>query len=124
VPELGTAAEPDWSDAIAANAATLAQLGLLGLVALGLGLFVLRPMLARTPPAAALPPPQPPPAPALLEGPDALEAAARAQAILDPGPESQARLAQLREALSQRAEESTHLIRSWLDMREPGEDPV
>ncbi len=119
-PALGTLVETNAAGFLVRNAMTLIQMGVLGVVALLLGLFVLRPMLTATP-AVALPPP----APDLVGSEGELAAAFEAAGELLPAnPEATQRLMSLREVITERAEESTILLRSWLETREPGEDPA
>ncbi|QDL94757.1 flagellar M-ring protein FliF (plasmid) [Paroceanicella profunda] len=122
-PVLGTRAEAGVFDLFAVNAMTLIQLGVLAGVALLLGLFVLRPMLAAPPVALTQADGD-----ALEDGqgminPEELAASLEAaQQVLGPTPESEARLLTLREAIAERSEEATLLLRNWLETREPGED--
>jgi len=120
-PELGTVAEPGLGARLALNAMTLIQLGVLALVALVLGLFVLRPLLR----AAPAPDPDAGPedeieaaAPGLLEGSEDIAAASMeaSQEILEPASaESERRRMKLREAVESRAEESVEVLRNWLE---------
>lgn len=127
-PVLGTVAETGFGDLLAVNAMTLIQLGVLAVVALVLGLFVLRPMLSAAPPVA-LPGPGDLPADAagtaLLAGPGGLEATIEAAGeLLEANPETVARLSGLRETISQRTEEAAVLLKSWLETEQPGEEPA
>jgi flagellar M-ring protein FliF len=132
VPVLGTEAVSGGLLALlSVNAMTLVQLGVLALVALLLGLFVLRPMLAPPAPAGTAAPAEiagqltGPDGQPLLAAPDAptlAETIAAAQEILEPTPESTLRLISLREAISDKTEESVTLLRAWLETPDPGED--
>lgn len=131
-PVLGTEVEAGFMDLLALNAMTLIQLGVLALVALALGLFVLRPMLAG-PTAAAASLPEPGQEGALLDaegrliagpgapggpgGPGGIDASLEAaQEILDPAtPETLPRMLRLREAIADKTDESTYLLKAWLE---------
>lgn len=79
---------------------TLVRVGILGLVALALGLFVLRPALLR------------PPAPE----PELLPPADPRQALAAPGPGGQAEaVARLRELIALRQAETARILESWVD---------
>lgn len=118
LPDAGTAAVSGAGDFFAANAMTLIQLGVLSLVALALGFFVLKPMMAGGPGGAAE---------AEIAGPDgqlrlgadplgsverSIEAAGE---LIDAQNVAVDRLAALRDAVSERPEDSAFLLRSWLE---------
>lgn len=126
-PVLGTRVESGIFDLFAMNAMTLIQLGVLAAVVLLLGLFVLRPML--TAPQVALPGAEPgedADEEGVIEGLAAEELAASLEAAQEMIPaemaEAEARMITLREAISERAEEATALLRVWIETREAGED--
>jgi flagellar M-ring protein FliF len=109
---------------------TLVQLAVLALVALVLGLFVVRPVLTSraTPVAASLPAPQPAAGPVLtgvIEDDGAfperpiLARGARRGAAAEAGeagpPEIDDPVARLRRLISERQEESVEILKSWMD---------
>ena len=98
---------------LAANLLTIIQLAVLALVILALAIFVVRPVLARPAPSAIAPM-----RPASESGGTAqLPASPAAPAALEdhssPDP-----LEQLRNAMNERAEDSTRLLRSWIETPE------
>ncbi|MEM8741698.1 MAG: flagellar basal-body MS-ring/collar protein FliF [Pseudomonadota bacterium] len=131
-PDLGPAVEPGFADLLALNAMTLIQLGVLALVALALGLFVLRPMLAGgavSPARDGLPAPLDQAAPGVdgtLNGPDGTALAGAdpglgasleaAQEIIAPeGHDSLPHMLLLRGVIQDKPEETADLLRSWLE---------
>lgn len=121
VAETGTLAEAGMFDFLAVNAASIIQTAILGIVALVLGLFVLRPLLVG--------------APAELEGasaaggPDGMllpeDAANMLGEIeinpeaLDDGPKENPNLDRLKSTITERAEDSSALLQSWLEDSAP-----
>lgn len=104
---------------LASNLMTLVQLGILALVALILGLFVIRPVLTRPAPLS-LPPNAPENGEAARLTYDAPAYDAPAQTALEtlPPPDP---MAQLRAAMAERSEDSTRLLRSWIEAPESEE---
>ncbi|MEX0969310.1 MAG: flagellar basal-body MS-ring/collar protein FliF [Paracoccaceae bacterium] len=98
---------------LAANILTIIQLAVLALVILALAIFVVRPVLARPSPTAIAPMRTPPDAadPAQLPYPSDAPAALEDHSTPDP-------LDQLRNAMNERADESTRLLRSWIESPE------
>lgn len=103
------------------NLMSLIQLGVLSLVVLALGLFVIKPLLANQP---ALPPLAPDEGPenssasaaqGLLPSPDSA-----AQLALAPGAPSAAEL--LRTAISERSTETNRLLQNWIDTATEAEE--
>tara|TARA_B100002003_G_scaffold217648_1_gene218012 strand:- start:99 stop:1703 length:1605 start_codon:yes stop_codon:yes gene_type:complete len=119
--ELGTSASASGAaDFLAANAMTLIQLGALSLVALLLGLFVLRPMVtrriedARTLELEALP-----------DGDartQAEAALALAGEVIDPGQITADRLRSLRDLTGERKDDAAALLGLWLEQGEPARE--
>ncbi|MEO1000299.1 MAG: flagellar basal-body MS-ring/collar protein FliF [Pseudomonadota bacterium] len=107
------------------HAMTLAQVGILALVALGLAAFVLRPLLAARPEVPALEQEILGEAPA-LSGPelDFDEGFNFAANIVTPEDAEPGRLDMLREMIAERSEDSATLLRSWLDTSEYSEEPT
>lgn len=99
---------------LAANAMTLIQLAVLSLVALLLGLFVLRPVLTRRPePDEQL---TLDPAPEALAGPDGVERSLEAAGeVIDSRGVAAERLEALRAAAAERQEDTSALISAWLE---------
>lgn len=138
-PEAGTLVEA--AEAAAIDPMRLAQLGVLAAVALALGLFVLRPILAPGRPAAPAAPaglPAPPRAlpsaaaggqaavlepeieegaPRVLPSAPAELAAARARAAAEPPVEADP-VARLRRLIAERQAETVEILRSWMEERE------
>ncbi|UPH71811.1 flagellar M-ring protein FliF [Abyssibius alkaniclasticus] len=98
---------------LAANLLTIIQLAVLALVILALAIFVVRPVLARPAPAAIAPmrPAAEPGDMAQLPASPAAPAALEDHSSPDP-------LEQLRNAMNERAEDSTRLLRSWIETPE------
>ncbi|MDP7151064.1 MAG: flagellar basal-body MS-ring/collar protein FliF [Paracoccaceae bacterium] len=91
---------------------SLARLGLLGLVALGLGIFVLRPILTRPPIEAA---PQPPALTGTIEPGDLPENALPESDPAElPGPARPDPMERFRELIGERQDESIQVLQSWL----------
>jgi flagellar M-ring protein FliF len=111
VPEAGTLAEASILDSLVANGGALARLALLGALALGLGLFVIRPILTAPPPAIALPAP----------GGDTIDGAATTVigALAGPGsvaPEDPVDPVQeLRRLIADRQKETVAVLRHWIE---------
>lgn len=120
-PAAGTEASAGAGDFLAANAMTLVQLGVLSLVALILGLFVLRPMLIRRAEEAAMLEEAQAPAPGALEAPeDGLEQSlAAAGEMIDARGVAAERLESLREAVAERQADTASLLGGWLEDGEP-----
>lgn len=118
--EIGGEATAGAGGFFAANAMTLIQLGVLSLVVLALGLFVLRPMMQAEPAAASA---------GELVGPDgivlgpaslgsverSIEAAGE---LIDADGVGVDQLTALRDAVQERPEDSAFLLRSWLESDE------
>ncbi|MFV0474796.1 MAG: flagellar basal-body MS-ring/collar protein FliF [Pikeienuella sp.] len=114
-PALGTAAESGFVDLIAANAMSLIQIATLAIVALMLGLFVVRPVLSVSGPA---PVGDEPP---LLGGVDPGEALAIPSGdMIDAEALGVDRRALLESAVAEKPEEAARLLGHWLD-DEPAE---
>ena len=115
--DVGVLAVSDPLDFLSANAMSLIQLTVLGLVVLALGLFVLRPIMTTAPPPLIAPP----------EDDDGrLSALAEAQdAMLIEGAADgapQTSMQRLRSAVVDRSEESQLLLRNWLEVNETEEE--
>lgn len=122
--ELGTAAGASGAmDFIAANAMTLIQLGALSLVALLLGLFVLRPMITRriedaeTLDLAALPP-------GAGSAESAEAAVALAGEVIDAGHIAADRVRALRDLAGERKEDAAALLGLWLEQGDAVREPA
>ena len=117
--EAGAVADAGAGDFFAANAMTLIQLAVLALVTLALGLFVLKPALARPPSEAELEGEAEElaalGAPALGSVERSIEAAGE---LIDAEGVSVDKLAALRDAVNERPEDSAFLLRSWLESDE------
>jgi len=114
--EVGTAATPSPFAGVAANSMTLIQTGVLALVILGLGMFVVRPILT-SPALTALP------------GPDPLDGAFPAMeddlqfAIAGPDDPlsegfSNDPVSQLRQIIAERQGETVDVLRNWIETSE------
>jgi flagellar M-ring protein FliF len=114
--EVGTAATPSPFAGVAANSITLIQTGVLALVILGLGMFVVRPILT-SPALTALP------------GPDPLDGAFPAMeddlqfAIAGPDDPlsegfSNDPVSQLRQIIAERQGETVDVLRNWIETSE------
>lgn len=123
LPETAAPAAPGLVERLAAEAGILAQIAVLGLVALALGLFVLRPMLAPPPAAVALPLPDEE-APQLAPPAEVAAALEAAGDLLEEGAGELPRLATLRESIAARGAEAAELLRSWLEAPDQGEEPA
>lgn len=121
--ELGTEASPGWIDRLALDASRLIQIGVLALVALLLGLFVVRPVLTRS---GALPQLAPPEGDtdAALTGevtdddftlPDLPIVSGFDSALPGLGGDGSDPVARLRGLIGERQEETVEILRSWLD---------
>lgn len=111
----GTVAENSVFAGLAANTPMLLQTGLLALVVLGLGMFVVRPILTAEPKHLLSAPEI-----ARLDDPDqskreALNAEGSGQTILLGEHASDDPVAQLRKIISERQEESIEVLRNWID---------
>jgi len=106
---------------LATNLLTLIQLGVLALVILALALFVVRPVLARPAPATIAP---------MLDGDESDGRVARLGYNTEGGTKGGPRviedysapdpMEQLRAAMTERSEDSTRLLRSWIETPESG----
>jgi flagellar M-ring protein FliF len=125
LPDAGVLAEREAGGWLAAQAARLAQIGVLGAIVVALILFVLRPMLSR----------RPEPALAELTGPRELasEAAARRRRppalgsdgeILDLPPASMTKVDRLREVIASRSDDSAAVLRAWIESPEARKEPA
>lgn len=114
----GVAAESSPLDFLSANAMSLIQLTVLGLVVLALGLFVLRPIMTTAPPPLIAPPREP--ENAAIEGIAEAQEAVLIGSANDDGVQSS--LNRLREAVNDRSEESQLLLRNWLESGDAGEE--
>ncbi|MCR9127390.1 MAG: flagellar basal-body MS-ring/collar protein FliF [Rhodobacteraceae bacterium] len=132
---LGTPASQSFLDGFSFDPMALVQMAVLALVTLILGLFVVRPILAKAPEGTPFEPAALPPGPRTVEaGPDAPEMAALTGEIadsgdagfgdgLDMGVADFASLAsadadpveRLRHLIGQRQEETVEILRSWLE---------
>ncbi|WP_218133387.1 flagellar basal-body MS-ring/collar protein FliF [Albimonas donghaensis] len=119
-PDLGTEAVSGAGDFLAANAMSLIQLGVLSAVALLLGLFVLRPMLARQAEDADLL--------ELQAGGEALagseglaDSIALAGEVIDARGVAAERIDALRGAVLERPDDTAALLGEWLSMDETRE---
>lgn len=130
---LGTAAESSLLAGVNLDAMTLAQMTILGLVAVALGLFVVRPLITRAPTEAAggstiqLPRPVDDPTTGdALTGliddgaePDAVNTPDRTVLLPTPAGQTQGEAVErLRALISDRQEETVEILRSWLDDKE------
>ena len=136
---LGTAAEPTLWQSLRLDLMSLIQMAVLALVALVLGLFVVRPLFSRAaaaPPAElALPPAAPatgarPQAETALTGeidfdapdmpgaPDPAALPDQGGGLVVPQPPAQDPVERLRTMIGERQEETVEILRSWLEDRE------
>lgn len=130
LPTQGSEAGHSLIPAFALDVMTLVQLGVLAIVTLVLGLFVLRPILtARAPRAMALAPPAPAlpaaaPGPALTGEIEDGDFTARDLSLADRSPASGSRapeseladpVARLRRLISERREETVEILKGWMD---------
>ena len=124
-PDHGALVERAGSGWLAANAARLAQIGVLGAVVLALILFVLRPLAAGRPAATiaelAGPRDLPPETLRALGGP---EAVAGHGALLDLPPASQTKIDRLRELIASRGDDSAAVLRAWIEAPDPRKEPA
>ena len=120
--DRGTVAEAGIMDFLSVNAMSIIQLLTLGLVALMLGLFVVRPILNVDPPAPLLDVDDP--EAQNLDGTTSTVDASIAQAgeVIDATAVDETRLDDLRDAVLEQPEESVRLLRGWLDMPEEEQD--
>lgn len=116
--ENGTIVEASLLDGLAANAANFVQIAILALVVLGLGLFVVRPILASQP-LAALPGPE-----EFNFSEDGVMMAQSEQLGLS-APDGPAQIAldndpvnQLRQLISERQDETVEVLRNWIETSE------
>ena len=128
---LGTAATTSLMSQILKNPIALIQMAVLGGVALILGLFVLRPLLARKPlstdqrlaaPVAIKPPEPQVTSPSALTGEvdpagPSLESAAPLPALANPAASGDP-VDRLRTLISDRQEETVEILRGWLEDKE------
>ncbi|MEM0922370.1 MAG: flagellar basal-body MS-ring/collar protein FliF [Pseudomonadota bacterium] len=112
--EQGSLAEAGFMDFLSVNAMSIIQLVTLALVALMLGLFVIRPILNVDPPAPELGVDGDP---TLIDGTASTIDASIAQAgeVIDAETVDEDRLSNLREAVLDQPEEAVRLLRNWLD---------
>lgn len=117
LPEQGSLAERSGRDWIADNAARFVQIGMLGAIVLALMLFVVRPMVSRRP-AEPLPQLTGRPGP----GSDGaalgvVEAAGATQGdiFVNGPPPAVSKIDRLREVIGNRTEESSQILRSWIE---------
>lgn len=126
----GVAASSGVMQFLSRNAMSIAQMVFLGLVALALGLFVVKPVLASGPAPNLMQPASPhalgaadeiaaAPELSAIDGEPASDAAAITP---DPSDRPADRLTQLRDLFSDRNEESTSLLRNWLEHRDADEE--
>ncbi|MEM8700145.1 MAG: hypothetical protein AAGF44_13305, partial [Pseudomonadota bacterium] len=103
-----------FMDFLSVNAMSIIQLVTLALVALMLGLFVIRPILNVDPPAPELGVDGDP---TLIDGTASTIDASIAQAgeVIDAETVDEDRLSNLREAVLDQPEEAVRLLRNWLD---------
>lgn len=106
-PQEGVLVEAGFSNFLARNGMMLIQVGVLGMVALGLIMFVLRPLLMKAGDLQTLP--ELPPLPA-LEAPDF--GFPQRDAMESEPPD---RLSILRDAFDGQKEQSAHVLRAWLE---------
>jgi len=115
LPDAGTLATASIFAGLFANSTSLMQSGLLAMVILGLGMFVVRPILLAGPqPEQTLPQLASTLAPADFDQPleiSAPEKAPNPEPVLDP-------VAQLRQIISERQEESIEVLQNWIDADE------
>lgn len=118
---MGTAASSGLMTFLAANAMNLVQLIVFAIVALVMGLFVLKPMFA-TP---GLPPdglPLGTAGEAISGEIDPVDQSGNPAALIDVTAEDESQLEELRNTISSRSEESSQLLRQWIETPEPGEE--
>jgi flagellar M-ring protein FliF len=119
--EQGVLAERPADGFLTRHGGVLAQVGVLGLVVMALIFFVLRPMLSRR---------EPEPLAALGAPDDRVAAGAQATAAIEAGGEilelpatAVSKIDRLREVIAERSEESTTVLRNWIEapdrVREP-----
>ncbi|GIX15506.1 MAG: flagellar M-ring protein [Paracoccaceae bacterium] len=123
-PELGTAAAPGLTDRLGLDPMTLIQLGVLAAVALALGFFVLRPLLAPPRQEIVTEGGEDAPEAGLLTPPETLESSLEAaRSVVAPETaDTLPRMALLREVISDRPEEATAVLRAWLEGDVPEEE--
>jgi len=124
-PEQGTLAEAGggW---LAANGASLVQMGVLGAIVLALVFFVLRPMLAgRAGGLAEIAAPGvlPPETLRALGGPEAIAGPGQGE-ILDVPPSTVTKIERLREVIASRSEDSAAVLRAWIESPDPRKEPA
>ncbi len=119
-PEAGALAERSGSGFLAANGASLAQLGVLGAIVLALIFFVLRPMTSRRPLLEL----------AELAGPRAFAAEPRRQPqlaggdLLDLPAQTVNKIERLRDVIASRGEDSAAVLRSWIESPDTRREPA
>ncbi len=111
-PVEGTLAEGSIFDLFAVNVIKLLQLSVLGLVVLVLGLFVVRPVLSSTNPQQLLPAPTIPAIPSPQEVKHLPDMASESKQSEDP-------VTSLRGLVSERSEDSSKVIKGWIDAQQP-----
>jgi len=112
-PEAGTLATASIFAGFAANAMMFVQSGLLALVILGLGMFVVRPILTQPPPVAL-----PGPVDSLAElGSDAPGGDLQF-AIAGPDDTPTDPVSQLRQIIAERQDETVEVLRNWIETSE------
>ena len=119
-PEAGALAERSGSGFLAANGASLAQLGVLGAIVLALIFFVLRPMTSRRPLLEL----------AELAGPREFAAEPRRQPqlaggdLLDLPAQTVNKIERLRDVIASRGEDSAAVLRSWIEIPDTRKEPA
>ncbi|MEM7508268.1 MAG: flagellar basal-body MS-ring/collar protein FliF [Pseudomonadota bacterium] len=126
--EQGTVAEAGFMDFVSVNLMSIIQLVTLGLVALMLGLFVVRPILNVDPPPPLIDPLDQAVgadgAPG-LQGPATVgDSIAAAGEVIDAEAVGEDQLGLLRDAVSDQPDETIRLLRSWLDAPEEEAQPT
>ena len=118
---MGTPATSGVMTFLALNAMNLVQIVVLAVVALIMGLFVLRPMFA-TPPALPEPESDAARGEAMDGEIDPTDSPEGATPMIEVTPGNESRLEELRSTIAARGEESSQLLRKWIETPEPGEE--
>ncbi len=108
-PDLGTLAESSAFDLFAVNGMKLIQLVVLGIIAIALGMFVVRPVLSSASPVVHLPGPVPLPEVGQLPGIRQLPN------IPDEASAVDEQLSSLRGLVSERGQDSSKVLKGWID---------
>ena len=117
--DQGAVAEVGFMDFLSVNAMSIIQLVTLGIVAVMLGLFVIKPILNVDPPAPLVEVDEDG---NVIEGASTVDASiAQAGEIIDAQAVDADRLGDLRDAVLDQPEEAVKLLRNWLDMPEEEE---